>query len=323
MPLITGKSIIKKGLAAGVALAGFLLAGCSVPAETGTGQDQGGIKVVATFYPVYEFAREVAGEEGQVEMLLEAGQDTHSFEPSPKDLAMIAEADVFIYATPYMETWVPDVLESLAGSDVLVVEAGEAIDLHEDEEAHAEDEHGAEEDDHDHAVDPHIWLDPIHAQTMVQSIAEAMSEADPEHAARFQQNAEGYSAELAELDLDYQEALSGAANRTFVVQHAAFGYLARRYDLEEVSVSSFTQNQEVNPAKIAEIGHFMDEHGLSVIYYQDSASSQVAKTLAAETGAELETLYAIEGIPQAQQEQGANYLSLMRANLEALKKTIN
>lgn len=321
------KNIGKKSFTAVLALVGLLLASCGVPEGAGAGQDQDGIKVVATFYPVYEFAREVAGEEGQVEMLLGAGQDTHGFEPSPKDLAMIAEADVFVYATPYMETWVPDVLDSLAGTDVLVVEAGVAIALHENEEAqedgHEEgDDHSEDEDGHDHAVDPHIWLDPVHAQTMVMNIAEALGEAAPEQAGQFRENAEEYATELAELDQEYQAALGGAENRTFVVQHAAFGYLARRYGLEEVAVSSVSQNQEVSPAKIAEIESFMNEHGLSVIYYQDSASSQVAETLAAETGAELDVLYAIEGIPKEQLEQGADYQSLMRENLEALKKTI-
>lgn len=310
-----------------VALAGLaaLLMGCSPTGETEASIEQEGVQVVTTFYPVYEFAKEVAGEEGQVEMLLDAGQDTHGFEPSPQDLARIAEADVFVYATAYMETWVPDVLKSLEGTDVKVVEAGASIELHEAEAAHEEGEHEEEHEDdgHDHAVDPHIWLDPVYAQNMVAAISTALEATDPDRAETYKQNTEQYIQELVQLDREYQEAFAQASNRTFVVQHAAFGYLARRYHLEEVAISSLSQSQEVSPAKIAEIGSFMASQDIGVIYYQDSGTSQVAETLAAETEAELAILYAIESIPQEEREQGTDYLALMRKNLEALKMVIH
>lgn len=315
---IIGNRKIKKSLAALTALVAVLLAGCSDSEGTDTDQSQDGVKVVATFYPVYEFAKKVVGEEGQVEMLLDAGQETHDFEASPQDLAMIAEADVFVYATPYMETWVSDVLAALEGSDVKIVEAGAGIALfEEEEETPATEDLGGEEK---YVVDPHIWLDPVYAQDMVATISTAVQEADSEKAAAYKQNTEQYIQELIQLDQEYQETFGQATNRTFVVQHSAFGYLARRYNLEEVAISSLTGNQEVSPANIVEVGNYMNVSGIDVIYYQDSASSKVAETLAAETGATLDILYAIESIPQKEREQGFDYLTLMRKNLEALKK---
>lgn len=298
----------KKGIAPLAIVLIVLLAGCSSTQEATNGQKKDGIKVVTTFYPVYEFSKEVVGEAGQVEMILEAGQDMHSFEPSPKDIATIAEADVFVHATPYMETWVPDMLTSLEDSDVQIVEAAEGIDLLKEGKLNT--------------VDPHVWLDPVYAQSMVATISAAMQEADLEHANTYLENTEKYIQELVQLDQEYQQALGAAVNRTFVVQHAAFDYLARRYNLQGVAISSLSDSQEVSPAQIAEISSFMNDQNISVVYYQDSASSQLAETLATEAGAELEVLYDIEGIPKTEREQGVNYLILMRENLEALQKVI-
>ena len=306
-------------------LATVVLASCQSSNQASPSSEEG-LSVVTTFYPVYEFTKQVVGENGTIMNLLSAGQDSHSYEPTPKELAQIAEADVFVYSSDYMETWVPDVLATLTDSDVLVIEATADMDLFENEDDH---DHDHEEDDHDHdhdhshAVDPHVWLDPVLAQDMVEHIAEEISAIDPEQATSYQENARAYIEELQQLDADYQAAFEGAEHRIFVVQHAAFGYLARRYQLEEMPISSLTSDQEVSPSKMAEIGRFINENDIKAIYYQDSASSKIAETLAAETAVSLEQLSAIEGITTADLEAGANYMSVMRDNLEALQKTIH
>lgn len=305
-------------------LATVVLASC----QSSSPSSEEGLSVVTTFYPVYEFTKQVVGENGTIMNLLSAGQDSHSYEPTPKELAQIAEADVFVYSSDYMETWVPDVLATLTDSDVLVIEATADMDLFENEDGHDHDhDHDHEEDDHDHdhshAVDPHVWLDPVLAQDMVAHIAEEISAIDPEQATSYQENTQAYMEELQQLDADYQAAFEGAEHRIFVVQHAAFGYLARRYQLEEMPISSLTSDQEVSPSKMAEIGRFINENDIKAIYYQDSASSKIAETLAAETAVSLEQLSAIEGITTADLEAGANYMSVMRDNLEALQKTIH
>ncbi|APZ50069.1 hypothetical protein BW721_10795 [Jeotgalibaca sp. PTS2502] len=297
-------------------LATVVLASCQTSNQASPSSEQG-LSVVTTFYPVYEFTKQVVGENGTIMNLLSAGQDSHSYEPTPKELAQISEADVFVYSSDYMESWVPDVLATLADSDVLVIEATADMDLYENEDGLDHDH------DQSHAVDPHVWLDPVLAQDMVEHIAEEISAIDPEQATSYQENAQAYIEELQQLDADYQEAFEGAEHRIFVVQHAAFGYLAKRYQLEEMPISSLTSDQEVSPSKMAEIGRFINENDIKAIYYQDSASSKVAETLAAETGVEREQLSAIEGITTADLEAGANYMSVMRDNLEALQKTIH
>lgn len=309
-------------------LLAVLLVACGAPKENQTTNE--GLNVVTTFYPIYNFTQNVVGENGNVTTLLEAGQDTHGYEPTPKDMAAIAKADVFVYSSEYMETWVPAVLDTLGDSDVKIINASEGIPYFEGEEQednhegsdHVEDDH-YEGDGHNHAVDPHVWLDPTYAKQMVETISVAIQSVDAENAETYQANADEYASELEDLNQEFETAFKNVENRVFVVQHAAFGYLARRYELEEVSISALTSNQEVSPAKLAEIGNFINENDVEVIYYQDSGNNDLSETLANETGVELGVLSAIEGVTAEDQAAGIDYLAIMRDNLKALKRTIN
>ncbi|UJF16195.1 zinc ABC transporter substrate-binding protein [Jeotgalibaca sp. MA1X17-3] len=298
----------------------LFLGACGQSALLEESDEKESLNVVTTFYPVFEFASQVVGDYANVTVILEAGQDSHHYEPSPKDLAAIYDADVFIYSSEYMETWVPAVLDNLLESDVKIIEASQGIPFYEEDSNEEEEDHDHE--GHSHIVDPHIWLDPVYASQMVETISEEMQVVDEEHSKMYEENAGIYQSELKELDRQFQEAFEGAASRTFVVQHAAFGYLARRYDLNQVSVSSLTSEQEISPAKLAEIGTFINENQIQTIYYQDSASAKVAETLAKETDTNLEVLYTIEGVTLEEQDEGIDYLHLMQSNIEALKTTI-
>jgi len=230
-----------------------LLAGCGAAGSTTENTESDKLQVVTTFYPMYDFTKQVAQDDAEVSMLLEAGMEVHSFEPSSQMIAEIQDADVFIYNSPEMETWVPDVLASIDTSDMVVICASDAITLLEYEgEAHAHD-HESEEKGanagHSHTVDPHVWLDPVLAQTEVSTIAEGLAEADPDNAEDYLENAGIYNGKLNELDEAYRAAFEGTENRTFVTQHAAFAYLAARYDLNQISVTGL--NAEVEPSAAA------------------------------------------------------------------------
>ncbi|MDB6352970.1 zinc ABC transporter substrate-binding protein [Trichococcus sp. K1Tr] len=301
--------------------AALVLVGCGTSGSDESAVSEDGIKVVTTFYPMYDFAKNVVGDNGEVSVLLDAGQESHGYEPTPQDIAAIADADVFVYNSDEMETWVPSVLESIESSDVIVVEAAKDIALFELEEA-AEEEHSDEEGEDAHNVDPHVWLDPVYAQEEVTAILAGVLEADEANKESYEANAAAFNEKLAELDLAYQTAFEDAENRTFVVQHAAFGYIARRYELTEVAVSDVSSDAEPNPAKLAELQQFMIDNQITTVYYSDSASSKTAETLAEEAGATLEVLSPLEGITDEDQEAGKDYLSVMEENLTALKKVI-
>ena len=301
--------------------AALVLVGCGTSGSDESSVSEDGIKVVTTFYPMYDFAKNVVGDNGEVSVLLDAGQESHGYEPTPQDIAAIADADVFVYNSDEMETWVPSVLESIESSDVIIVEAAEDIALFELKEA-AEEEHSDEEGEDAHNVDPHVWLDPVYAQEEVAAILAGVLEADEANKESYQANAAAFNEKLAELDAAYQTAFETAENRTFVVQHAAFGYIARRYELTEVAVSDVSSDAEPNPAKLAELQQFMIDNQITTVYYSDSASSKTAETLAEEAGATLEVLSPLEGITDEDQEAGKDYLSVMEENLTALKKVI-
>lgn len=263
-----------------------LLAGCGAAGSTTENTESDKLQVVTTFYPMYDFTKQVAQDDAEVSMLLEAGMEVHSFEPSSQMIAEIQDADVFIYNSPEMETWVPDVLASIDTSDMVVICASDAITLLEYEgEAHAHDHESEEEGanaGHSHTVDPHVWLDPVLAQTEVSTIAEGLAEADPDNAEDYLENAGIYNGKLNELDEAYRAAFEGTENRTFVTQHAAFAYLAARYDLNQISVTGLNAEVEPSAAALATLSDYVKANNISHIYFENNASSQTAETLAEE-----------------------------------------
>ena len=320
---------LKKSMKWALSLVGAtaLLAGCGATGSTTENTESDKLQVVTTFYPMYDFTKQVAQDDAEVSMLLEAGMEVHSFEPSSQMIAEIQDADVFIYNSPEMETWVPDVLASIDTSDMVVICASDAITLLEYEgEAHAHDHESEEEGanaGHSHTVDPHVWLDPVLAQTEVSTIAEGLAEADPDNAEDYLENAGIYNGKLNELDEAYRAAFEGTENRTFVTQHAAFAYLAARYDLNQISVTGLNAEVEPSAAALATLSDYVKANNISHIYFENNASSQTAETLAEEVGVELAVLSPLEGITEEDQKKGSDYISVMLENLEALKKSIN
>lgn len=282
------------------------------------------LSVITTFYPVYEFTEQVAGDRADVEMMISGGTDVHHYEPSARDMAMINDADMFVYSSDEMETWVQSMLASLDNEDLIVVEQAEAVELIESgEDEHAEDDHDhADEEEDVHAVDPHIWLDPVLVQEQVETTKDAFIEADPESSEDYTARAEEYQSELQNLHEDFEAALSEASQRRFVTQHEAFGYLANRYDLTQMAVGGLSTEVEVSPSRIAEINQLVEEYEIPVIYFQEGANSSIAETVANETGAEVAELYSLEALPEAVEAEGQGYIEAMRRNLEALQLSI-
>lgn len=300
-------------------IAVLVLSACQSSSSDGE-ETEGRLNIMTSFYPVYVFTQQVAGDLAHVDMMVK-GADAHSFEPSAKNLAVIEESDAFIYANPEMETWVPALVESLSSSTV-IVETDENIDLIQETDAGHEETDDGELEDHDHTVDPHTWLDPVLAQQQVTEIKEALIELDPENEAAYTENAESFIAELEELNKDYETAFEFADHRLFITQHAAFGYIAHRYNLVQESLAGLSSESEASAQRMAEVTELIKEEEVPVIYYNSTASSDLAQTVADETAIETEVLYSLESVEDEELHSAEGYLSLMRENLENLKKTI-
>lgn len=329
-------------LTSGILLSGLFLAGCGSTnndRDSGNAKNNGGsaseeVKAVATFYPIYEFTKEVIGEEGSVELLIPAGTEPHDYEPSAKDLAKISDATAFVYNSDEMETWVDKVEDNIDEKHTEVIEAADGIELmefaseghshedHEEDDDHDHEDEADDHDDHEHSEDPHVWTDPVLAIKEVQEIEKELSERFPSKREAFAKNAAAYIEKLTALDKEYQAAFANATNKTFVVQHAAFGYLARQYGLTQESIAGISPDQEPSPSRLAELKDYVEDHKIKVIYFEENASSKVAETLSKETGVKLAVLNPLESLTKQQMEAGETYLTVMQQNLTALKESI-
>ncbi|MBC2360867.1 zinc ABC transporter substrate-binding protein [Listeria welshimeri] len=297
----------------------LVLAGCGASSDKVSGNEDK-LKIVTTFYPMYDFTKNVAGDKASIEMLIDAGTEPHDYEPSAKDIAKIEAADVFVYNSEDMETWVPSVLKSLDSKKLTVINASKGIQLVEgtEEEGHDHDH----EEAHHHEHDPHVWLSPVLAQQEVANIQNGLTKADKTNADTYEKNAANYNDKLKALDGKFKTAFEGAKKRDFVTQHAAFQYLAKEYNLQQVAIAGLSPDQEPSPARLAELQKYVKDNNISTIYFEEVASPKVAETLANETGAKLEVLSPIEGITDKEQKKGMDYIAYMEQNLKALQKTI-
>lgn len=295
----------------------LLLAACG---NSTVSQEDGKLDIVTTFYPVYEFTKQVAGDEANVNLLVKAGTEVHGYEPSAKDIARIQEADAFVYENENMETWVHDIEDSIDTEKVVVISATEGMLLlpggEEEHEGHDHSEEG-----HSHAYDPHVWLSPERAITLVETIRDGLIAQYPEKKAVFEENAAAYIEKLTALDAKYSETLSVAKQKYFVTQHTAFAYLALDYGLKQVSITGVSADEDPTPTRLAELTEYIKNYGIKYIYFEENASKSVAETLAKETGVQLDVLNPLESLTDEAMKNGEDYISVMEDNLTALEKT--
>lgn len=280
------------------------------------------IKVYASFYPLYDFAKKVGGDLADVSVIVPDGADPHSFEPSPKLLADLEAADVFIYNGLGMEPWIEGVLELLKGKDIIIIEASEDLELISfiEEEEH---DHDHEEDDHEHGeYDPHIWLDPINVMRISERIKEVFVERNPDNIGAYEGNFIDFRKQLEDLDNSFKEELKDITGREILVSHSAFGYLAHRYDIKQTSVAGVSPHEEPSPKRLAELTKKAQQYRMKYIFFEVLANPRTAEVLANEANLETLMLYNIEGLTIEQRQAEEDYISLMYKNLENIKKAL-
>lgn len=270
---------------------------------------------------MYEFAKQVGGEFVDVTVMVPAGTEPHDWEPTPKDVAKVQDADVFVYNGAGFESWVTNVLGSVDTGKLQVVEASKGIPLLENKDDNhdgKQDEGSAQAENHD----PHVWLDPVLAQQEVNTIADALMAKDATHAAEYKKNADAFTAKLAELDAHFQAGTSKAAKKEFVTAHTAFGYLAKRYGLTQVAIAGLSPEQEPSAGEMKDIVAFAKGHQVKTIFFETLASPKVAETVAREVGAQTAVLNPLEGLTEQEKSQGLDYIGVQKKNLEALQAAL-
>jgi zinc transport system substrate-binding protein len=330
----------RRALAAAPLLAlPLALTGCA-GSTAGAGPETEGLQVLASFYPLQYVAEQVGGDLVAVQNLTPPSAEPHDLELSPAQVRRVGDADLVVYLTGFQPA-VDEAVEARApehvvdAADVVTLEeapgsvehsaGGEHTDQHAEdahgEKEHAEEEHAEEGDGHDHGSrDPHFWLDPTHLVPVAHAVAEQLAAADPDNADAYAAGADALEERLTGLDAEIAAGLARCEGATLVTSHAAFGYLAERYGLEQVGIAALDPEAEPSPARLREIGAIVGSHGVSTIFTETLTSPKVAETLAEDLGVATATLDPLEGISEEAAEAGEDYESVMRANAAALQE---
>jgi zinc transport system substrate-binding protein len=289
-------------------------------AAAGSGEGGGQLSVVANFYPVAEAASRVGGDRVDVTNLTPAGVEPHDLELAPDDVDHLEDADLVLYLG---EGFQPAVAEIASRQDD-AVDLMAGIDLR----AGASDALAAEEGGGDGgggeqgALDPHFWLDPTLLSAAVDEIETALSDADPADADTFAANARAYKEELSGLDHDMETGLANCQRDQIVTSHAAFFYLAERYGLTQLPIAGLSPEAEPDADRLAQLADQIEAEGITTVFYETLVSPDVAETLAREAGVDTAVLNPIEGLTDDEVSAGADYTSVMRENLAALREAL-
>lgn len=260
----------------------LFLAGCS-----GGDEADGRTEVVAAAYPLAWLATQVAGTDAEVVDLVDPGVEPHDIELTPRQVADLRAADLVVHLKGFQPA-VDDALEDTPALDLALLQ-----------------DKGSD--------DPHIWLDPVRMRAAVIAMTDRLIEVDPDHAEGYRTRGTALAAQLEQLDATFRSSLRGCARKEVVTSHAAFGYLAARYDLVQRGISGLAPDAEPSPADLAQVVRFAREHKVTTIFFETLVDPAVAKTVAEEVGARTAVLDPVESV-----RDGDDYLTVMRRNAKAL-----
>lgn len=292
-------------------------------------QNEEKIKVIATLFPQYDFAKQIGGDKVDVSLLLTPGTETHTYEPTPQDIINVNRADLYIYTGKYMEPWSDKIANSIT-SNTQVLDASKNINLINEEQFEKEHDivdNNEEESDnsHHHEYDPHIWLNPQNAIGMVKNIEEELCNIDPQNKEYYQKNAKNYINQLKSLDTEIETTIKESPkNKVAFGGTFAYAYFIQRYNLQYVSAyDSCGENSEPSVTKVKEVIDYMKENNINVIFYQELSAGKIADTISKETGATKLVFHTIHNASQEEINNGETYISLMKKNLQNLKQALS
>lgn len=310
--------------------------------------------IITTLFPQYDFARQIVGDKFEVRLLLPPGGDSHSYEPTPRDIIDINNAELFVYTGDDMEAWAKTILAGIDNKELNVLDLSKNIALlntgehdnetdtdHMDEtheenhnshiegEKHSEEEYTHEEHEeenifghtHSHNVDPHYFTSPKNAMIMLTDIYEEIVELDPENGEYYKKNYDAYMEKLVDIDEEIYEIVENADYDTiYFGGKFALLYFVQEYDLQYVSpFDSCAHEAEANPKSIVEIIECMEQHGVNTVFYEELVDPRVANIIAEEAKGEALLLHSCHNVSKEEFEQGVTYVELMKMNAEHLR----
>jgi zinc transport system substrate-binding protein len=297
------------GVASVVLMVGLLAVGCA--SSSGAQNGNGEVSVVANFYPVYEAATMIGGCPVEVANLTPAGAEPHDLELSPKQVDEILDADVLLY---FGEGFQPAVQDAVRGR-----REGVTVDLL---SAVRSELRPAPPGSEETGTDPHVWLDPVLMGKLVDAVRDALVRADPAGRQGYDSRAARYRGQIEALDGKFRTGLSHCVRRVIVTSHAAFGYLAGEYGLEQEAISGISPEAEPDPRRLAELTDLVEAKGVTTIFTEELVSPRVADALANEAGVKTAVLSPLEGLSSDEQARGDTYVTVMERNLAEFRAAL-
>ncbi len=300
------------GLLTLVAAGGLLLRAAGLWRMAGE-QHSSKLPVVASFYPLADFARNVGGDLIDVTVITPAGAEPHDYEPTPRDIGAIYDAKLFIFNGNGIDAWAEKIRPDLETHGVTVLRMADYL----------KSRNSTEPDAASGAYDPHFWLDPVYAADEADRIGTSLTIIDASHAIQYAQQRDLFKKRLEELDHAYQTGLAQCQSRQIVTSHNAFSYLAARYHLTTRYILGLSPDEEPSPKTIADVAKIAKEKNIKIIFFETLVSPKLARTIAEEIGAQALPLNPIEGLTHTDILAGKDYIAVMQENLASLKLALS
>ena len=254
--------------------------------------------VYATIYPIYDFAKKIAGDYFDVELVTPPGVEPHDFEPTAKKVVGMSESPLILYYGLGLDSWIGNIPSSMQKKSRCVTSSISPSSI-------------------DGVIDPHCWLSVSNAIKEMGEVASSFIELDPSHKDVYSKNLETYTLKFRELENTYRVKLEERKNKYVVVSHASFGYLCSDFNLNQLYLSGLEPNSTPTAKTVKKIEEAIKQYGISTIFYEEMVGSDVANFIAAETGAKVATLNPLECLDEEDMDK-EDYLSVMENNYKAI-----
>ncbi|MGL4913867.1 MAG: metal ABC transporter solute-binding protein, Zn/Mn family [Romboutsia sp.] len=294
-------------------LIGINIIGCSKVQKQVNNDDKP--IVYTTIFPIYDFTKNIGRDKIDLNYIIQPGTEPHDYEITPKSMKDIQNADLLIKNGLGIDSFADKIQSE---SDLNIVVASEGIEPLSYSEDHLHNHENESEHNHGN-YDPHIWLDVDLAIKECENIKNALIEVDEGNKTYYENNYNEYIKILKQLQSKYDKELSNLKNKKIIVSHDAYGYLCKKYNVEQVSVTGITPNQEPSLSKISEITNFSKKNNIGYILFDGLVNPKVAQTIANEANIKTDILYSIDGVTKDDFDNNEDYISLMNKNLETLK----
>lgn len=271
-------------------------------------------KVRVSIYPLYDTALKIADDKLDISQVIPNGVEVHSYKPSPRKIALLEESDLFIYNGLNLEPWADKLARNLKGVGVRSIKMSKNINLLQIDDHHHNKDHTK--------YDPHIWLNPQNMKLIAKRMMEEFIKLDPTNEKFYRDNYKDYISKIDKLDNDFQKLLDQRKSEYILVSHAAFGYLTHHYGLHQLAVTGIAPHQEPSPRTLAKLVKKAREHEIDYIYMETLANPRTAEILAQEADLKIAILNPIAGLTEEDIANNEDYFSLMRKNLESLRKEL-